>query len=195
MQFRNLIISLLGLAGFSNAFSPSSGCGKSLAGGIKKGGTGSSNSLSITSGGRTRTYLLHIPTNYNINEARGLIFSYHGRGGSASNQESLSSFSDPYFNKDNFAVYPQGVNNEWQGDASADTSINDVQFTLDMISAISASYCVNTDAIYSTGKSNGGGFSLNVLACDNTASQKIAAFASNSGAYCKSNHCSRWTVY
>ncbi|KAI5364131.1 putative alpha/Beta hydrolase, feruloyl esterase B/C/D [Septoria linicola] len=165
----------------ANAFNASTGCGKALGYGIKKGGTGSSNTITLTSGGITRSFLLHIPTNYNINSARGLIFGFHGRGATASKQEVLSSFSDPYFNRDNLAVYPQGIDNQWQGDPEART--NDVQFTLDIIDYLAPRYCINQDAIFSTGKSNGGGFSLNIIACDPVASTRIAAFASNSGAY------------
>lgn len=177
-------LTLLVFLSTANAFNASTGCGKALGYGIKKGGTGSSNTIALTSGGITRSFLLHIPTNYNINSARGLIFGYHGRGATASKQEVLSLFSDPYFNKDNLAVYPQGIDNQWQGDPEART--NDVQFTLDIIDYLAPRYCINQDAIFSTGKSNGGGFSLIILACDPIASTRIAAFASASGAYCMS---------
>lgn len=43
-------------------------------------------------------------------------------------------------------------------------------------------YCIDTGRITATGKSDGGGF-VNVLACDATLSQRIAAFAPVSGAY------------
>jgi poly(3-hydroxybutyrate) depolymerase len=70
---------------------------------------------------------------------------------------------------------------EWQGDPDAKT--DDVKFTLDLIDHISSKYCVDTDKIYASGKSNGGGFSANILACDPVASNKIAAFAGIAGAY------------
>lgn len=176
-------ISFLGSLAVAHAFTASSGCGVALPAGTKQGSTGSSNSISITSGGRTRSFLLHVPTNYNVNDARGLIFSFSGRGKTASQQEQLSGFSDPYFNPDLLAVYPSGVGNQWQGDPAATT--DDVQFTLDMIDYLAPRYCINTDGIYASGKSNGGGFSANILACNSTAAQRIAAFASASGAYCK----------
>lgn len=183
MKVPTTLLASLGALNTALAFTPSSGCGKPLGAGIKKGGTGSSNTVTITSGGTSRSFLLHIPSNYNIGEARGLIFSFHGRGGASADQEQRTLFSDPWFNKDNFAVYPQGIDNQWQGDPAAST--NDVQFTLDVLDWISNNYCVNTDAVYSTGFSNGGGFSLNTLACDAVASTRFAAFAANSGAYCK----------
>ncbi|KAK4498110.1 hypothetical protein PRZ48_010766 [Zasmidium cellare] len=172
---------LLTLLTTAHALTPSPGCGKALPQGTSQGSTGASNTLTLTSSGRTRSFLLHVPTNYSPTSARGLIFSFHGRTRTAASQEVLSGFSDPFFNRDLLAVYPQGVDNQWQGDPEATT--DDVAFTLDMIDYISARYCVDTDRIYATGKSNGGGFSANILPCNGTATQRIAAFASNSGAY------------
>jgi poly(3-hydroxybutyrate) depolymerase len=57
----------------------SSGCGQGLPGGMKKGGTGDSNALSITSNGMKRDYLLHIPEGYKSDTAHGLILTFHGR--------------------------------------------------------------------------------------------------------------------
>ncbi|EME42738.1 hypothetical protein DOTSEDRAFT_26290 [Dothistroma septosporum NZE10] len=55
-----------------------------------------------------------------------------------------------------------------------------------MIAYVSNNYCIDTDAIYMTDKSNGGDFSGNIAAYDPVLSTKIAAFASASGADCKS---------
>lgn len=178
----NVAVLVLGLLGIVNAVTKSPGCGLALGASITQGGTGSSNSLSITSNGISRTFLLHIPTNYDVNDARGLVFSWHGRGKTALSQEALSSFSDPYFNPDMLAVYPQGISNQWQGDPAATT--NDILFALDLLTYISNSYCVNTEAVYSTGKSNGAGFTVNILACDPVAVTKFAAFAAASSADC-----------
>ena len=162
-----------------DALTKSSGCGKALPGGVRTGGE--SNKISITSNGVKRTYLMHVPSNYNKDSARGLIFSFHGRTANGAQQERLSQFSNAKFNPNMFAIYPDGIDNMWQGDPKAKS--NDVQFTLDMIDHISSRYCINTDKIFAAGKSNGGGLAVRVLACDPTASKKIAAFASAAGAY------------
>lgn len=47
---------------------------------------------------------------------------------------------------------------------------------------IESRYCVDTDRIYATGKSQGGGF-VGMLACDSVLSTRFAAFAPVSGAY------------
>lgn len=74
------------------------------------------------------------------------------------------------------------MDNQWQGDPDS-KGIDDVKFTLDMISSLTSNYCIDEDRIFAAGKSNGGGFSADILACDPVASTKIAAFAGVSGAY------------
>ncbi|KAK6438830.1 hypothetical protein LTR95_004965 [Oleoguttula sp. CCFEE 5521] len=89
------------------------GCGKALASGITTGGTGSSNEVSFTTTkGDPRTFLLHIPTTYTPEVPRGLIFSYHGRGKSGSQQERRSKLSEADSNLEMLVVYPDDVNNE-----------------------------------------------------------------------------------
>ena len=160
----------------------SKGCGKALNSKYKSGATGQSNKINFnTSQGVKRTFLLHLPKDYDKNKAHGLIFSFHGRSGSAAGQESLCKLSEPVKNKEMLVVYPEGIDKQWQGDPAAKS--DDVTFTLDMINSLSDQYCIDTDKIYATGQSNGGGFAANILACHPVASGKIAAFAGVSGAY------------
>ena len=70
---------------------------------------------------------------------------------------------------------------EWQGDPSS-KNVDDVAFTMNLLDDVESRYCVDRSRIYAAGKSNGGGFT-NLLACDKTASTRIAAFAPVSGAY------------
>lgn len=53
---------------------------------------------------------------------------------------------------------------------------------MEMLDHFEERYCIDSSRVYATGKSNGGGFT-NLLACDPTASERIAAFAPVSGAY------------
>lgn len=127
-----------------------------------------------------RTYLIHIPVTYNQNTASPLIFSFHGRDHNSSYQEELSGFSRPDWNPDAIVIYPQGINNTWQGDPDS-ININDKEFVSDMITSLSKIYCIDNERIYAAGKSNGGGFT-NLLACDPQLSTQIAAFAPVSAA-------------
>jgi poly(3-hydroxybutyrate) depolymerase len=160
----------------------SKGCGKDLSSKLQKGATGQSNKINYnTSQGVKRSFLLHLPKDYDKNKAHGLILSFHGRSGSAADQESLCKLSEPEKNKNMLVVYPEGINKQWQGDPAAKS--DDVTFTLDMIKSFSEQFCIDPDKIYATGQSNGGGFAANILACHPVASRKIAAFAGVSGAY------------
>lgn len=158
------------------------GCGKAVSANLTRGGVGSSNNITYTTtSGVKRTMLLHIPINYDINSKTPLIFSFHGHGRTGAWQENLTRFSDESFNPDMFVVYPDGINAMWQGDPDA-PGYDDVSFVLELIKSLEDEFCIDKARIYSSGQSNGGGFSLNQLACDPIASNKIAAFMGGSAA-------------
>ena len=54
--------------------------------------------------------------------------------------------------------------------------------------ALHRTYCLDTDRLFASGKSQGGGLIGNILACDNTLSTTIAAFAPVSGAFYTDAH-------
>ncbi|KAL9109764.1 MAG: hypothetical protein Q9227_005633 [Pyrenula ochraceoflavens] len=139
------------------------------------------------SGGLNRSYLIYLPESYKTNTPAPLILSYHGRTKDAAEQELLSQFSNPTYNPDAIAVYPNGWpsskgTRQWSGDPDAPSSINDITFTSDLITHLSSTYCIDPSRIYATGKSNGAGL-CGLLACDPTTSSQIAAFAPVSGAF------------
>jgi poly(3-hydroxybutyrate) depolymerase len=68
----------------------------------------------------------------------------------------------------------------WQG--VPDVKTDDVGFTLAVLDSLLSQFRIDSKKVFATGKSQGGGF-VGVLACDSGASQKIAAFASVSGAF------------
>lgn len=180
-SFGLCVLGLCLLFGQAHAGS-SRGCGKDLNSKLRRGVTGESNKINLsTSQGVKRSLLLHFPKNYDKNKAHGLIFSFHGRSGSPAAQESLCKLSEPDKNKNMLVAYPEGIDKQWQGDPAAKS--DDVIFTLDMINSLSEQYCIDPDKIYATGQSNGGGFAANILACHPVTSRRIAAFAGVSGAY------------
>jgi len=102
-----LLLATTGQAIQSPILKQSDGCGKSLPAKVTPGGA--SANISISSDGLDRSYLIHVPRNYDINTPVPLILSYHGRAKNASEQELLSQFSDSSYNPNAIAVYPQGV--------------------------------------------------------------------------------------
>ncbi|KEF56532.1 uncharacterized protein A1O9_06720 [Exophiala aquamarina CBS 119918] len=144
-----------------------------------------STSWTIPSSGSERKFLVHVPSTYNAHKPTGVIFSYHGNSRNAQYQETLSQFSDPSFNPDHIAIYPQGLNNSWQGPSYAVAGVNDFQFTTDVIAHLSDNFCIDKSRIYASGKSNGGGF-VGTLACSPEGGA-FAAFAPVSGAFYTDN--------
>jgi poly(3-hydroxybutyrate) depolymerase len=70
---------------------------------------GTSQSVSIESGGLERSYLLNVPTSYDGKSSAPLILSFHGRGKSAEEQKELSQFANATVNPNAISVYPQGL--------------------------------------------------------------------------------------
>jgi hypothetical protein len=87
----------------------SSGCGSPLPARVVAGGSSTTFNF-LSPDGNTRTYAIRVPALYNISRAAPLIFSFHGRGDTAANQEALSGFSNDQWNPYGIAVYPSGVN-------------------------------------------------------------------------------------
>ncbi|KAH0031850.1 alpha/beta-hydrolase, partial [Aureobasidium melanogenum] len=160
-----------------------SGCGNPLSSQLTQGGASQTNSLNFTtSGGVLRSYLLHIPSSYNINTPAPIAFSYHGRTETPQDQESISGMSNETMNPNYLVVYPQGIDLQWQGDPAA-VGYDDIGFTMELLANLSSTFCIDSARVYAAGKSNGGGFAANVLACDPQASRVFAGFAGASGAY------------
>ncbi|MET9315308.1 prolyl oligopeptidase family serine peptidase [Kribbella sp. NPDC003505] len=158
---------------------PSSGCGTPAA---------PSGDYTVASGGLTRTYRLHVPDSYKPSKAQSLILVYHGRGKTGAQTEAFSDLSK----LDAIVAYPNGVIGDenkqaWQGAPYSAAGVDDVKFTEDLLDQLESSYCVDTKAVYATGKSNGAGFT-GILAC--RLADRIAAIAPVSGAfYIEGTHC------
>ncbi|KAL7629807.1 hypothetical protein AAE478_001330 [Parahypoxylon ruwenzoriense] len=135
-----------------------------------------------------REYRVWLPADYDSMKETPLILSYHGANRDISHQVDLDRLTELEFNTDHIVVYLQGTADDpdrpnhttWEG--APDSKSNDIKFTSDVLEAISAELCVDTDRVFATGKSQGGGF-VGRLACDFGLSTRIAAFAPVSGAY------------
>jgi len=141
---------------------------------------GQSDVQEVTSGGLRRTYLLHLPNDYQPARPTPLVLSFHGHRRTSEYQQELSGFSAT----EAIAVYPQGLVGTdgltaWTG-APYSSSADDVLFTADLLDQLEARLCVDRARIYAAGKSNGGGF-VGLLAC--RMADRFAAFAPVSGAF------------
>jgi polyhydroxybutyrate depolymerase len=148
------------------------GCGKQAA---------PTGDYSLVSGGLTRTYRLHLPAKYNADKAYPLIVVFHGRGKTGAQTEAFSDLSK----LDAVVAYPNGVLGDeakqaWQGAPYSAKGVDDVKFTADLLDGLQSAYCVDTRAVYATGKSNGAGFT-GILAC--AMADRFAAIAPVAGAF------------
>ncbi len=135
------------------------GCGKAP--------TLRSGTQTIQSSGKSRSFILRIPDNYNNTNPYRLIFGFHWRGGTANDVDSggTDGFNWSYYglrrlaNNGAIFVAPQGFGNGW-----ANSGGEDVTFTDDLIRLIEADLCVDETQRFALGFSFGGGMSYS-LAC------------------------------
>jgi len=147
--------------------------------------TGFSNDFtnqSLVSGDYTRNYSINVPASYNDNNTRPwpVIIDYHGNSRNGTDQYNNSMFYAYPAGQEYIAVYPEGVNNSWQGPSYAIAGVDDLQFTTDLLAHLNTTYCIDHTRIYASGKSNGAGF-VDTLACSDNG-DAFAAFAMASAA-------------
>ncbi|KAJ5898855.1 hypothetical protein N7495_003599 [Penicillium taxi] len=172
------ILSIVALATASSVtLGQSSGCGKDIPASFPQPGL----NTTVTLG--DREFQLFIPAHYEKSLPAPVYFSYHGASRDMYEEIGLSQFSNPEFNKDGIAVYPNSKNGYWLSNPKANvTRPNDLDFTNDVLTYLEESLCVDTTRVYAGGKSNGGGM-VGVLACNATVGARFAAFAAVSGAW------------
>ena len=140
----------------------------------------------LTHNGVERSYRVHLPPNFDINDSLSLVLNYHGIGSNAQQQELYSAFSVVADSANFIVVYPEGlvdtlasgqIIRHWNCYFGSDS--DDVGFTDVLIDSLHQDYNINLRRVYSTGMSNGG-FMSYMLACE--LSDRIAAIASVTGA-------------
>ena len=148
------------------------GCGKApaIAGGTH----------TIQSGGKSRSFVLRIPANYNSSNPYRLIFAFHWRGGTMNDVASggTSGATWAYYgmqeqsNNSAVLVAPQGLGNGW-----ANSGGEDVTFVDDMMRLIENGLCVDTSQLFATGWSYGGAMSYAVACARPTVFRAVAVMS------------------
>ncbi len=156
---RTVVAALLAVAVVSCG---SGGC-RDRTGGSR--GTGADTVGSIESGGRARSYLVHVPASYDGRTPYPLVLGFHGHGGQGKNQERLSGM-EAVSDLDGFILaYPDGIDRGWNDGRGINEGIDDVGFARDLVKKLSSKYVIDPKRVYATGISNGGFMSFR-LACD-----------------------------
>lgn len=142
-----------------------------------------------------RLYTVWVPPSYDAtgNTPTPLIVSMHGAGRTAAWQADLDRLSDASaeygFNTDHAVVYVQSTGSTeddrfWEGYPGLSGATDDVAYVLAVLDEVASDrLCVDLARVYASGKSQGGGLSGQVLACDPRSASRFAAFAAVSGAY------------
>jgi polyhydroxybutyrate depolymerase len=130
-------------------------------------------SIDIRIMGARRTYLVHIPSNYNPQKPLPMVVVIHGAFDTAQGVEKFSGFSD-LADRENFIVmYPNGVGifgflQHWNAGhccgKAADDNWDDVGFVAAAIEDVQARVMIDSSRIYMVGFSNGGMFTYRFAA-------------------------------
>ncbi len=136
------------------------------------------NKATLQFGGRTRSYVVYVPSSLKAGSPAPLVFDFHGHGGNASQEASASGWNKKADQVGLLVVYPEGVDSSWNvgnccGLAMSE-KVDDVGFTRAIIEAVSKATCIDSKRVYATGMSNGAGF-VHRLGCE--AAEVIAAIA------------------
>jgi len=139
---------------------------------------------SIESGGRTRTYRVHTPNNYDPTVRYPVIVNFDGIEGNGARMEGYSGIDA----LPAFAVYPDSLPGKqgftaWQGAPYSLEGEYDIQFVRALLDALPSHYCIDSTKQFAVGMSNGGGFAV-LAGCE--IADKFKAVASVSGAYYES---------
>ena len=145
-------------------------------------------------GGRSRNYVLHVPSTYDGKEPVPLIVDFHGVQGSGTSERESSPYpvvTDP---EGVVMAFPDGLKGPagtgWNvGSCCVSTDIDDLGFARALVADVQKAACIDPDRVYAVGLATGGGMAYYVAcnAADVFAAVAPAAFdlLEEDVAYCK----------
>lgn len=114
-------------------------------------------SKELRAGEGPRRWLTYVPPNYSQLVADGkklpLMFSFHGRNGSARFQAQISQWHDVAKTAGFIVVYPHGLGATWTTSIAADN--RDVRFFLDLLDEVKRTYQIDEGRVFLNGSSQG----------------------------------------
>ncbi len=141
-------------------------------------GAAGTRELTIESAGRQRTLLVAAPESALRGEPVPLVVVFHGALANAATIQAVTDFPAKAAAEGFITVAGNGIERTWNGGVCCDPAmslqVDDVAFARDMVAAIAAEYCIDTERIFATGFSNGAVMAFR-LACE--ASDLFTAFA------------------
>jgi polyhydroxybutyrate depolymerase len=137
---------------------------------------------SMTFGGRTRDYLVHLPPTYDAERPTPVVLVLHGRIGNGRGAAALSGMNNVADRNGFIVIYPDGIDGEWTEHmdlvdptaARRARAPDDVAFLTALADRLETELNADPARTYVTGFSNGGFMTLR-LACERPT--RFAAFA------------------
>jgi poly(3-hydroxybutyrate) depolymerase len=140
--------------------------------------TGEFSSSTTDGEGRTRSYWVHLPTDYHSKRPYSLVFVFHGANANAMQSRSWGLQQAGAAARDAIVVFPNGISFQSYGIGWDDRSNGyDLPFFDHMLKDLEADYCVDETQVFAAGFSWGGDFAV-ALACNR--GDVFAAIAINS---------------
>ena len=143
---------------------------------------------SFPSGGYNRNYRVYLPTTSKPGVRMPVVIDFHALASNGELQESLTGFSALSESEGFILVHPDGLGKPsgWNALLNADSGIDDVQFTSDLLDDLLRDYCVDARRIYATGFSNGAMLASRI-GCQ--LGSRVAAIAPVAGFYTPDDNC------
>jgi poly(3-hydroxybutyrate) depolymerase len=130
----------------------------------------------LTSGGKSRSFIFHAPGT-SVGSGLPLLFVFHGDGGNGAGIRATSGF-DAVADAGNFIVVYPNADNDGNGWHRAIDQLKDVNFTSDLIDYFCTTYHINAGKVYASGHSAGGFMTYNLAV---NLAGRVAAFAPVAG--------------
>lgn len=136
----------------------------------------------ITAGGRTRTYVLHVPPRYEPTTRTPLVMLFHGLGGDPRAVVRTTGMAQAADEQNAILVAPLGRGrvSHWNFRSPVSDPASDLAFVRTLVKQVKRDGCIDSSRTYAAGFSNGSALTL-ALACDG--STDFAAYAAVSGPY------------
>jgi len=158
-----------GTAGAGTAGAGTAGAGTAGAGGApavscpaKVLAAGNTN-RTLQAGGKSRSYVLHVPSAYKGTAPVPLIVDFHGHGGTGVGQATDSPYPKVVDGDGVLMVFPTAIGDWNMGPCCAD-DVDDIGFAKALVTEVEGLGCVDPKRVYATGFSMGGAMS-HQLAC------------------------------
>jgi polyhydroxybutyrate depolymerase len=155
---------------------PASACKSSL--------TPGGHTVTLSSGSRQRSALVHVPRGIPSGHHVPLVLVLHGAGGNGPKMERYSGFSRTADRYSFIAIYPSAAGPVWNQRALS-IGTDDVAFLSALVTRVRHTGCVDARRIFATGVSNGAGM-VALLGCRLSA---LHAIASVDGDYSEQPRC------